>query len=118
MVPGASEDQRLVAQVAAARAAGFAVRRIEPFLTPFLQRSVGGDERPVFEDADLVGENVHLEYAPPGRVGHAVEIAADADHAFVRSAPLKPQDRPVGTVGTALRNGLSSANASLTTLLV
>jgi hypothetical protein len=84
------------ASVAAARAAGFAVRRIEPFLAPSLQRSVGGDERPVFEDADLVGENVHLEYAPPGRVGHAVEIAADTDHAFVRSPALELQHRPVG----------------------
>src|SRR6185437_15605444 len=35
----------------------------------------------------------------PGRVGHAVEIAADADHAFVRSAPLEPQHRPVGCDG-------------------
>ncbi len=66
-VAGAREDQGLIVQAAAARAAGFAMRRIEPLLAPSLHRSVGGDERPVFEDADLVGENVHLEYAPPVR---------------------------------------------------
>ena len=86
-------SQGLVAQAAAARAARFAVRRIEPLLAPSLQRSVGGDERPVFEDADLVGKNVNVEDAPTRRV--AVEIAADADHAFVRSAPLEPQHRSV-----------------------
>ena len=72
------------------------MRRIEPFLAPSLQRSVGGNERPVFEDADLVGENMHVEHAPPGRVGHAVAVAADADHAFVRGAPLEAQHCPVG----------------------
>jgi hypothetical protein len=66
-VAGASEDQGFVSQAAAARAAGFAVRRIEPFLAPSLQRSVGGDERSVFEDAELVGENVDVENAPPRR---------------------------------------------------
>ena len=48
------------------------------------------------QDADLVSENVDVEDAPLGRVGHAVEIAADADHALVRSSPLEPQHRPVG----------------------
>jgi hypothetical protein len=37
--------------------------------------------------------------APSRGVGHAVEIAADADHAFVRSPPLEPQHRPVGRDG-------------------
>ena len=34
------------------------MRRIEPFLAPPFQRCVCGNERPVFKDADLVGENV------------------------------------------------------------
>jgi hypothetical protein len=39
---------------------------------------------------------MHVEYAAPRRVGHALEIAADADHAFMRSSPLEPQHRAVG----------------------
>src|SRR5579864_9151249 len=83
-VAGADQDQGLVAQAAAARADGLAVRRIEPLLAAPLQRNVGRNERFVFEDADLVRENVDVEHSSPRRVGHAVEVAADADHAFVR----------------------------------
>jgi hypothetical protein len=72
------------------------MRRIEPLFTPSFQRRMGRNKRPVLEDADLVGENVDVEHSPPGRVGHAVEIAADADHAFMRSTPLEPQHCPVG----------------------
>src|SRR6185437_13919113 len=94
-VAGASPDQGLIALAAAARAYGLAVRRIEPLLAPSFERGVGRNKRSVFEDADLVSENVDLEHAPPRRVGHAVEIAADTDHALMRSAPLESQHRPV-----------------------
>ena len=70
--------------------------RIEPLLTASFQRGVDCNECFVFEDTDLVGKNVDVEDAPPRRVGHAVEIAADADHAFMRSTPLEPQHCPVG----------------------
>ncbi len=50
---------------------------------------MGGDERAVLEDADLVGEDVDVEDAAARRVGHAVEIAADAHHALMRDAPFE-----------------------------
>jgi hypothetical protein len=37
---------------------------IEPFLAASLERCVGRDKHAVFEDADLVGENVDIEDAP------------------------------------------------------
>ena len=40
------------------------MRRIEPFLAASFQRGVGRNKRPVFEDADLVGENVPFELVP------------------------------------------------------
>ena len=94
------------------------MRRIEPFLASSFQRGVGRNELPVFEDTDFIGENVHFEDAPSRGAGHTVEIAANADHAFVRSPPLEPQQRPVGRDGKAFSDALSSAKASLTTLLV
>ena len=60
---------------------------------PALQHRMGGDQRAVLEDADLVGQGVHLDHAPAGGVGHAVEVAADADHALARDPPLQPQHR-------------------------
>jgi hypothetical protein len=44
------------------------MRRIEPFLATPFQRCVCGNERPVFKDADLIGENVDVENAPRRRV--------------------------------------------------
>ena len=61
---------------------------------PFEDR-MGGDQRALFEDADLVGERVHLDHAPPGGVGDAVEIAADRDHAFVGDPALEFEHRAV-----------------------
>ena len=49
--------------------------------------------RSVLEDADLVGERVHLDHPLPGGVGDAVEIAADRDHAFVRDPALQFEHR-------------------------
>jgi hypothetical protein len=57
------------------------MRRIEALLFAAFERNVGSDERATLEDQDLVGEHVHAEDAAPGRVGNAVEIAADAHHA-------------------------------------
>jgi hypothetical protein len=57
----------------------------------------------------------HLHHAPAGRVGHAVEIAADAHHALVRDAPFEPQHRPERRQRQRRRCDLSSAKASLTT---
>jgi len=67
------------------------MRRIEPLLAASLQREVRGDERAVLEDTDFVGEHVHVEDAPARGVGDAVEIAADAHHAFMRSSPLEAE---------------------------
>ena len=46
---------------------------------------MGGDKNAVLEDANLVGEDVDVEDAATCRVRHAVEIAADAHHALMRT---------------------------------
>ena len=53
------------------------------------QHGMGGDQPVRLEDADLVGQAVHLDDAFAGGIGHAVEIAADADHALMRDPPLE-----------------------------
>jgi hypothetical protein len=53
----------VIARIAPGRADRLAVRRIEPLLAAPFQRRACGDERPVFEDADLVGENMDVEDA-------------------------------------------------------
>ena len=53
------------------------------------EHGMDSDQPIRLEDADLVGQAVHLDDAFAGRVRHAVEIAADADHALVRDPPLK-----------------------------
>jgi len=72
------------------------MRWIEASLAATFERRVGCDELAILEDADGVGQDVHVEYAPARRVGHAVEIAADAYHALVGDAPFKPQNRLIG----------------------
>ena len=45
----------------------------------------------LLENAQLVGHAVHLDDAPPGGIGHAVEIALDRDHAVAGDPPLQSQ---------------------------
>ena len=70
--------------------------RIETLFATALERRMGGDQRAILEDADGVGEDMDIEDASPGRVRDAVEIAADADHAFMRGAALKPKHCLIG----------------------
>ena len=65
-------------------------------LVAAFEHGMAGDQLAVLEDPDLVGERVHLQDASAGGVGHAVEVAADADHALVGDAPLEPEDRAEG----------------------
>src|SRR5690606_38074550 len=60
-------------------------------LVATLQYRMGGDQLAVLEDPDLLGERVHLDRAPAGGVGHAVEVAADADHALSGDPSLQAQ---------------------------
>src|ERR1700719_5398086 len=70
---------------ASGEAARLPVRRIEPLLAAPIQRKMRGNELAVLEDADFVGQDVHVEDAPAGGGRHAVEDAADAHHAFMRT---------------------------------
>jgi hypothetical protein len=91
----ASQHGRFRLTRAAAREAhGFAVKGIEPLLAAPLKRRLRSDKDSVLENADFVSENMDVEHTPARRVGHAVENAADADHAFVRGAPFQPHDGP------------------------
>jgi hypothetical protein len=77
--------------------------RIEPLLAPPLQWQMRSYKLAVLEDADLVRQDVHIEDAPPCGVRHAVEIAADAHHAFMRSSPLEAEHGSVGHAGQGLK---------------
>jgi hypothetical protein len=72
------------------------MRRVDTRLVAALERNMDGDNRAVFEDADLIGADVDVEDAPTGRVRHAVEIAGNAYHAFVRDAAFELEYRPIG----------------------
>ena len=63
---------------------------------------------------NLVGEYVNIEDTATCRVGDAVEIAADAHHAFMGEAPFELQHHSMGTRGLGFSIGFSSAKASLT----
>src|ERR1700732_1251881 len=54
-----------------------------------------GNESTSLENADLVGTDMNVEDAASRRVRHAVEIAADAHHSFVRDPPFELEDRPI-----------------------
>ena len=62
-------------------------------LAAALQHRMNGDQASVLEDAHLAGGAVHLDRPTAGRIGHAVEIAVDRDHAVAGDAPLEPQHR-------------------------
>jgi len=73
-----------------------AMRGIETFFaTPFEGR-MAGDERAILEDTDGISKHVNVENPTPRRIRHAVEIAADADHAFMRHAAFETKRRLVG----------------------
>ena len=57
-------------------------------LSTSLEHGMGGDLTPLLEDVHLAGQRMHLDGAFAGAVGHAVEIAADGDHAVTGDAPL------------------------------
>lgn len=67
--------------------------RLDAALMAPLQDGMGGDQRAVLEDPDLVGQGVNLDGAAPGGVGHGIRVAADADHSFPTDASLELQDR-------------------------
>jgi hypothetical protein len=66
--------------------------RVDAGLIATFERSVDGDQSRVLEDADLVGEDVDVEDATTGGVRHAVEIAGNAHHSFMRDAPFELED--------------------------
>ena len=75
------------------------MRGIDAALVLALQHRMRGDQRAVLEDAHLAGMVLHVEDALSGSVGHAVEIAADRDHALAADAPLDGQHGAVGDGG-------------------
>jgi len=94
-IAGAAEHDRRLTRCVAATLAWPSVCGIDAHLTASLQGRVACDQHPGFEDANLVDHAVHLEHPAPCRVRHAVGVAANADHALVRDAPLQPEHGPV-----------------------
>ena len=64
----------------------------DPALAAAVEHRMDGDDLAVLEDTDLGGGAVHFDQAAARAIGHAVEIAADRDHAVAGDAPLEPQD--------------------------
>ena len=94
MSPAAAELRGSAGPAPARLGASRSMARSDAPLVAALQDGMGGDQRAVLEDADLLGQRVHLDRAAACRVRHAVEVAADADHAVARDAALEPQHRP------------------------
>ena len=65
-------------------------------VTSFENRMLG-DQLTVLEDLDLVREGVDFDHPAPGDIGHAVEVAANADHALARDTAFEPEDRAEGS---------------------
>ena len=96
LVAGAANDDGLAIALASAWwRQDLPMIGVDVFVVAAFERSMRGDENAVLEDANLVGEDVDVEDAATRRVRHAVEIAADAHHAFVRDAPFELQDCPI-----------------------
>jgi hypothetical protein len=76
-----------------------AVSGIDAALVLALEHGVRGDQRAILEDAHLAGMALHVQDALSGGVGHAVEIAPDANHALAADAPFDRQHGAVGNGG-------------------
>ena len=72
-----------------------AMGRIDPVLPAPFQDRMGGDEPTPIEDADLVGELVHLDDTPRP-VGNAVVVAADRDQPVMADAAFELEQRVEG----------------------
>ena len=91
-VTGAHDHDRLVA-TAIGDPRHLAMAWRDPALIAALQHGMRGDQSAVFEDPHLIGQRVHFDDPLPGRIGNAVEIAADAHHAFMRDPPFQLEHR-------------------------
>lgn len=60
-------------------------------LATSVHHGMNGNDLALLEDTHLVGGAVHLDGPAPSGVGHAVEIAADGDHAVLSNPALQPQ---------------------------
>src|SRR5215472_12758696 len=61
-------------------------------LTAALEHGVDGDQLVILENADLVGQGMHLDHAPTRAVRDRVEIAADRHHTLARDAAVQGKD--------------------------
>ena len=103
LVAGAPDDTVTIGPSSVPGRQGFAMR-VEVLLVAAFERNMGGDERAVLKDANLVGEYVNIEDTAACGVGHAVEIAADAHHALMGepSFELQHRDREQVAMASAL----------------
>ena len=79
--------------------------RIETLLVTTFERRMAGDQPSVLKDANRVDQDMNIENAPARRVRHAVEIAADADHALMRDPAFELEHRPIGSKRQVLQSG-------------
>ncbi len=81
-ITGAQNQDRLVT-LGIGNPLNFPMPGRDPSLMAAIQNRMSGDQHAVFKYPHLIGERVHFDDPLPRRVGDAVEIAADAHHAFM-----------------------------------
>lgn len=70
-----------------------------------IDHGMDGDDCALLKDPDFVGRAVYFDRAATGRVGHAVEIAVNRDHAVLGDAALQAQHRLERSGGQRLEAG-------------
>ncbi|MEC9196274.1 MAG: hypothetical protein VX974_01590 [Pseudomonadota bacterium] len=70
---------------------------IDTLLVLALQNRMARDQRPILEDTHLGRVVLDFDDPAPGRIRHAVLVAANSDHAFLADPALHGQDSSVGT---------------------
>ena len=96
MIADPANDDGVIGRVAhRSRGSALAMGRIDPVLPAPFQDRMDGDEPALIENADQVGQLVHLDDAARP-VGNAVVVAADRDQPVVADAALELQQRVEG----------------------
>jgi len=90
-ITGAQDQDRLVTS-GIGDPLNFPMSGRDPSLMAALQHRMRGNQRAIFKYPHFIGERVHFDDPLPRSVGHAVKIAADAYHAFMRDPPFQLED--------------------------
>ena len=63
----------------------------DPALAAAFEHGMDGDQLVVLQNADLVGQRVHLDDAAAGAIGNRIKIAADRHHTLASDPAIERQ---------------------------